>query len=66
MDLNLNSKSVLFRLAVMRGRPPASPKPLFPPLKLRTRPKRRRSAMDIAADACGLVKVRVNGKVFYE
>lgn len=27
---------------------------------------RRRSAMDIAADACGLVKVRVGGKTFYE
>jgi hypothetical protein len=27
---------------------------------------RRPSAMDIAADACGLVKVRVNGKTFYE
>ena len=30
------------------------------------RKPRRRSAMDIAADACGLVKVKVNGKTFYE
>jgi hypothetical protein len=29
-------------------------------------PRRKRSAMDIAAEACGLKKVRVNGKVFYE
>lgn len=30
------------------------------------RKPRRCSAMDIAADACGLVKVKVNGKTFYE